>query len=408
MRAGRDLTGPEHRRFSALADVRHDMHTEGYHGRVAWLATMLLAPLLAGCVQRPGGWRFPFSFARPADGATAAGATDPGLATDAIANAADGAMPNSGVLDPNLQQRWSLFGDLRRRAAEQRRLAEVQQRELDQLRLLQRDIEREKLALQQEQARSRQHDVQAKVQQELATLQEQRKEMGRLTDAQRRMSKLDTDNQDLQTQLAQSQQQSRLLEDQANLLRRQLQETADQLAQSHQAREMSEQRLQALQASARRRSGATITANNSLRRSLTAVQVPGLDIRQDGDLVRITLPSDQIFLPGTATLHQGSQTWVDQVLDVIRSHYPNQIVGVEAHHDHSSLAGTLWRNAHQLTAAQAMAVFEQCAQAQHIDPRQLFVMGHGGNHPIASNANPAGQARNRRIEIVIYPETIKR
>jgi outer membrane protein OmpA-like peptidoglycan-associated protein len=35
---------------------------------------------------------------------------------------------------------------------------------------------------------------------------------------------------------------------------------------------------------------------------------------------------------------------------------------------------------------------------------QLFLVAHGGNHPLVSNATAAGRARNRRVEIVIYPE----
>jgi outer membrane protein OmpA-like peptidoglycan-associated protein len=36
----------------------------------------------------------------------------------------------------------------------------------------------------------------------------------------------------------------------------------------------------------------------------------------------------------------------------------------------------------------------------------MFVAGHGGNHPVVSNATAAGRERNRRIELVIYPEQV--
>jgi chemotaxis protein MotB len=36
---------------------------------------------------------------------------------------------------------------------------------------------------------------------------------------------------------------------------------------------------------------------------------------------------------------------------------------------------------------------------------QFAVTGHGDNYPLASNATPAGQEKNRRVEIVIAPES---
>ena len=44
-------------------------------------------------------------------------------------------------------------------------------------------------------------------------------------------------------------------------------------------------------ASMRRRSGAKITANNSLQRTLPAINLPGIEVRNDGDVVRIELPA---------------------------------------------------------------------------------------------------------------------
>ncbi len=37
--------------------------------------------------------------------------------------------------------------------------------------------------------------------------------------------------------------------------------------------------------------------------------------------------------------------------------------------------------------------------------QQLFTVAQGENNPRQSNATAAGRAANRRIELVIYPET---
>lgn len=40
-----------------------------------------------------------------------------------------------------------------------------------------------------------------------------------------------------------------------------------------------------------------------------------------------------------------------------------------------------------------------------VDPRRMYVIGMGKTRPVASNATPAGRARNRRVEIQIIPLT---
>ena len=230
--------------------------------------------------------------------------------------------------------------------------------------------------------------------------------LGRYDELERRAKELDRNNSELHARLAQVKQRNQLLEDQNHLLQTQLDETSKQLATSIDATKESEQRIQTMLASTRRKGGATITPNNSYRRNLTAVMVPGLAIRQDGDVVRIELPADTLFESRTARLTPESTRLLDEVASVILKDYPRQIVGVEVHTDNTPLAGTLWRNPHQLTAAQSMAVFEQLSNRHQLLPQQMFVMGHGQNHPLASNATTAGQARNRRVEIVVYPNLV--
>lgn len=309
------------------------------------------------------------------------------------------------------QRRWSFLNDLMKRADQQESLAESQRKQLQDLRTLQKEQqENERRYVAQQRERERAALAKKFSEKEAEFLDREKRYRGQFDQLHGRASDLDANNRNLHAELARSEQQRDVLQDEIDLLKRRLDETTQQLTQTTNISNEAGRQLQALQASAsRRRGNASIRANSSVTRPVTAVMVPGMDIRQDGDLVRIAIPTEKLFMTGTASLHQGSQPYIDQVVNILRQHYPQQIAGVEAHTDHTALSmgNTQWRNPHQLTAAQSMAMFEQLT-SRNINPQQLFVLGYGGNHPLVSSGTVEGQSVNRRIEVVVYPETYGR
>ena len=210
---------------------------------------------------------------------------------------------------------------------------------------------------------------------------------------------------DLQAELARSQQQVQLLQEELELLRRRLKETASQLQETQTARDDFERQLKAIGSSIQRGGGAALTANNSLRPPLPSIPLAGIEARHDGDVVRIELPADRLFMQGSVQLLPTGPALLDQVADLIRRDYGAQMIGIEGHTDNvpqSSLAG------HILGANQAVVVFDLLTRRSQLPVQQLFVVAHGPNHPLVSNATPTGRARNRRVEVVIYPEKVAR
>ena len=243
-----------------------------------------------------------------------------------------------------------------------------------------------------------QNQVQQLQQQQLAMRQEGE-------ELRRRADKLDKDNQELETLLAQVEQKARLLEDQLAATKEQLSVTTTQLAQLRDEKQQWESQAKTLTASVKRRARATITPNNSLARSLPTIEIPGVEVRLDGDVVRVELPADRLFQPGSAQLKPGAGQLIELAADEIYRAYPHQIIGVEGHSDPDPIRSPYFRNKHELTTAQATAVFDFLARQTKLRPNRMFVVGHGPNHPVVSNATQAGKARNRRIELVVYPET---
>jgi flagellar motor protein MotB len=222
-----------------------------------------------------------------------------------------------------------------------------------------------------------------------------------------RTDSLDADNTDLVGRMAQIEQERQILRDQVLLLQKQLTQTATQLREERLARAETDTKVQVLEASTRREGGATITANTSHQEVLPMVEAVGLQLRRDGDVVRIELPADQLFLAGTAQFHQGAYGLLDRAANVIGQHYPQQVIVVEGHTSTEPVPGGRYSN-HELAAAQATAVFNQLTQRNRLPGDQLKILAHGPTQPLASNATTAGQAKNRRVELAIYPEAVER
>ncbi len=222
---------------------------------------------------------------------------------------------------------------------------------------------------------------------------------------QQRAEALDRDNRELEALLAQSRQQLQLKDEYVVAVQDQLKVTTDRLAALQTDNNDLRNRTQALTASVQQAPSAEIRANNSLLQPLQINNVPGVAVRQDGDTIRVSVAADQLFARGTPQWQPGS----DQVLRMVASQlvttYPGHRIGIEGHTDSATPPSHQFPSAHHLSVAQATAVYDLVRQSLGANPHQFFVIGHGANHPLASNATEAGQAQNRRIELVVYPET---
>lgn len=225
---------------------------------------------------------------------------------------------------------------------------------------------------------------------------------------QQRAASLDRDNQELESMLAQTRQQAQLLQEQVAATQTQLRDTTDRLAAVQADNDLLRNRTTALAASVQTRSQAEIRANNSLLRSLTITNMPGVNVRQDGDVIRIELPADQLFNAGTAQPKVGADVLVRTIAVDLAQNYPQQLIGIEGHTDGSPMTSPQYPTDQHLAVSQAMAVYDSLTRTSGLPAKQLFVVGHGASHPLVSNGTEAGRTRNRRIEIVIYPETFSR
>lgn len=114
-----------------------------------------------------------------------------------------------------------------------------------------------------------------------------------------------------------------------------------------------------------------------------------------------------LFASGEAELKPEGEQVLAQVASVLTQH-TNQQIYVIGHTDNVPIRGSLYGRISsnwELSTARAVAAVRFLTEKAGINPEVLAAVGYGEYHPIASNATAEGRAKNRRIAIVIVPET---
>ncbi|TWT99619.1 putative lipoprotein YiaD precursor [Botrimarina colliarenosi] len=226
-------------------------------------------------------------------------------------------------------------------------------------------------------------------------------------DLQRRAEQMDRDNQELESLLAQSRQQVQLLGDQVTATQQQLRATADQLASTQSDNSDLRNRTEKLLASTQQTRTIGFAPNSSLLEPIQLRGLTGVDIRQDGDVIRVALPADQIFYSDSAQLQPTGERLAASVATQLMEAYPGHMIGIEGHTDGAPVASAQYPTPLHLSVAQATAIYDALRRTG-VPAAQLFTVGQGANHPLVSNATEAGRQKNRRLEMVVYPETLRR
>jgi len=228
----------------------------------------------------------------------------------------------------------------------------------------------------------------------------------------------DVDGRQLQTTLARSQDENQLLKDEITVLREQLASTSNQLAASRFPASAGGSTPWDPRAGSQRPAGPpaafvagtaprpTVDSPAAMHAAMGQLALPGVETRFDGNVVRLEVPAERLFDDDGASLLPGGTALLTQVAGEIDRVFPRHFIGIEGHVDTEPLAQASWGSPHQLTAARAATVFDFFTTRTPLRQAQLFLVAHGGNHPVVSNATAAGRGRNRRMELVIYPERI--
>jgi len=125
--------------------------------------------------------------------------------------------------------------------------------------------------------------------------------------------------------------------------------------------------------------------------------VDGITIVNDGDRMIVTLPQDITFATDSFAVRPELQQELAKVAANL-NRYSKSSVQVIGHTDNTGDATYNIGLSQQRADAVANVLI-----VDGVDPNRLRTIAAGESNPIASNLTPDGQAKNRRVEIVVIP-----
>lgn len=122
----------------------------------------------------------------------------------------------------------------------------------------------------------------------------------------------------------------------------------------------------------------------------------------------ITFLAEIFFDSGKDTIKPGGGDALKKVATVLRAGVSKLPVAVEGYTDNEPIKHSGWKSNWELSSARALAVLHYFIDECDIKPERLSAVACGEYKFVASNKTAEGRAKNRRVEIVILPTSIKK
>lgn len=125
----------------------------------------------------------------------------------------------------------------------------------------------------------------------------------------------------------------------------------------------------------------------------------GAEVERQGDSLLVTMPAQVTFGFDQATIQPQFQPALNNLAATLQQ-YPSSYIDIVGHTD--STGDDAYNQ--QLSERRAQAVAQHLI-SRGVSPARIRAYGMGESQPVASNATPAGQQANRRVELIITPAT---
>jgi chemotaxis protein MotB len=128
-----------------------------------------------------------------------------------------------------------------------------------------------------------------------------------------------------------------------------------------------------------------------------------VDIKARREGLIVSLREMGFFVSGSAALRASSRDAIDRLANVLKTR--TEALRIEGHTDNVPIHNKQFDSNWELSTARASDLTKVFILRYAFDPERLSAAGYAQFHPVAPNDTPDGQARNRRVDIVILNPT---
>ncbi|MBB3906940.1 flagellar motor protein MotB [Anoxybacteroides rupiense] len=118
----------------------------------------------------------------------------------------------------------------------------------------------------------------------------------------------------------------------------------------------------------------------------------------------VTILNDVLFDSGSAEVRPQDRQIASEISRLLVMNPPRNII-VSGHTDNVPIRNSNFSSNWELSVMRAVNFMKLLLENKQLDPRLFSAKGYGEFKPVASNGTPEGRMKNRRVEILIAPNT---
>lgn len=122
----------------------------------------------------------------------------------------------------------------------------------------------------------------------------------------------------------------------------------------------------------------------------------------------ITFLDEIFFDSGKDKIRLEGEEVLRKVAEVLNTNVAGSFIAIEGHTDNEPIKYSGWKSNWELSSARSLAVLHYLVDKCEVNPLRLSAVGYGEYKPVTSNDTPQERQKNRRVEIIIPPSSMKK